>query len=180
MEPSWNRFNKFFAVLPSDANLLEKEALTQLYTVKLALKHEHPKSGLNLPAPIDEACSSLQISLHDRIESSVLHMEVSNSIDSLGLSHINEDSTTGLSVDIALPDHKVAIEVDGPSHFLTGSADGVENRYIGTTILKQRLLQKMGWKVISIPYFDWAALGGSNERTSYLQQKLQKAGLTVA
>jgi very-short-patch-repair endonuclease len=51
-----------------------------------------------------------------------------------------------LSVDLACPIRKIAVELDGPTHFLSS---GREN---GRTIAKRRLLERLGWKVVNISY----------------------------
>ncbi|MGO0307094.1 DUF1601 domain-containing protein [Endozoicomonas acroporae] len=50
-------------------------------------------------------------------------------------------------VDLLLPDHKMVIEVQGPSHYLSGDF----NTRNGSTLLKIALLQKAGFEVIEIP-----------------------------
>ena len=44
----------------------------------------------------------------------------------------------------------VGIEVDGPTHFLHRST-----RPSGSTILKRRQLQRAGWRLVAVPYFEW-------------------------
>jgi len=64
-------------------------------------------------------------------------------------------------------DRPIAIEVDGPSHFYANS-----KRYNAYTKLKHRLLTKMGYKVLHVPYFDWRRLRGAREREEYMRNKL--------
>ena len=45
---------------------------------------------------------------------------------------------------------RLAVEVDGPSHFL-----GNSHVEAGATRLKRRQLQFFGWSLVNIPYFDW-------------------------
>ena len=55
-----------------------------------------------------------------------------------------------MSIDMACTDWKIAIECDGPSHYLTvldGSGQSVENY---STKAKRRLLQRLGWKVVNL------------------------------
>ncbi|KYF43854.1 RAP domain-containing protein, partial [Toxoplasma gondii ARI] len=47
----------------------------------------------------------------------------------------------------------IAIEVDGPTHFYANST-----RYTAYTKLKHRLLTRMGYKVLHVPYFEWRRL----------------------
>jgi hypothetical protein len=52
-------------------------------------------------------------------------------------------------------ERKIAIEYDGSPHFLTELKDGAKmnhGRENGQSLAKRRLLEKMGWKVISIPF----------------------------
>ena len=71
------------------------------------------------------------------------------------------------------------IEVDGPSHFLRGGdGDGADGKSGRTTRLngfhafKDRLLEKQGFKVLHIPYFEWQSLAGDAEKEEYLRQML--------
>eukprot|EP00931_Biecheleriopsis_adriatica_P069317 TRINITY_DN43183_c0_g1_i1.p1 TRINITY_DN43183_c0_g1~~TRINITY_DN43183_c0_g1_i1.p1 ORF type:complete len:322 (-),score=65.93 TRINITY_DN43183_c0_g1_i1:21-986(-) len=66
-------------------------------------------------------------------------------------------------------DRPIAIEVDGPSHFYANS-----KRYTAYTKLKHRLLIRMGYKVLHVPYFEWRRLRGAKEREEYMRAKLQE------
>lgn len=66
-------------------------------------------------------------------------------------------------------DRPVAIEVDGPSHFYVNTT-----KYTAYTKLKHRLLTRMGYKVLHVPYFEWRKLKGARERQSYLEAKLKE------
>ncbi len=63
----------------------------------------------------------------------------------------------------------VAIEVDGPSHFYVNTT-----KYTAYTKLKHRLLTRMGYRVLHVPYFEWRKLRGSKEREDYLRNKLKE------
>lgn len=64
-------------------------------------------------------------------------------------------------------DRPIAIEVDGPSHFYANT-----KRYTAYTKLKHRLLTRMGYKVLHVPYFEWRRLRGAREREQYMRDKL--------
>ena len=91
-----------------------------------------------------------------------------------------------ISIDIANANERIAIEVDGPAHYLN-RIDGQYNEHIddeeysnnenhkfdwdgsrqeatGATLLKTRLLQELGWQVINIPFWEWKALNGAAEK----------------
>jgi len=58
-----------------------------------------------------------------------------------------------MAIDMANLEDRIAVEFDGPSHFLGLGHDGrVES---GKTKMKSRMLKKLGWKVIKIPWFEW-------------------------
>ena len=83
--------------------------------------------------------------------------------------HLTEDGL--FTVDIALQlngGQKLAIEVDGPSHFLSD-----ERSFNGGTVLRNRLLENRGWKVISIPLVDWYPLREDDQKEVYLANKLK-------
>ena len=61
----------------------------------------------------------------------------------------------------------IAIEVDGPSHFYVNTT-----KYTAYTKLKHRLLTRMGYKVLHVPYFEWRKLRGAKERETYMRSKL--------
>jgi hypothetical protein len=90
-------------------------------------------------------------------------------------------SSTGmLAIDLACRETKVAIlEVDGPHHFLkelkSGRALNVENGII--TKAKRRFLERLGWKVVNIRYFDWYDKD-RREVQALLRRKLHEASLT--
>ena len=68
------------------------------------------------------------------------------------------------SVDIALPEYKVAIEVDGPSHFTRTRP----KRCLGPTLMKQRHLEGAGWVVVSVCSDDWSAQESWQQKLSML------------
>ena len=60
---------------------------------------------------------------------------------------------SGYSIDalVTLSDgKKIAAEVDGPTHFVCHS-----QRPTGATLLKHRQLRYYGWRLESVPYWEW-------------------------
>ena len=68
----------------------------------------------------------------------------------MGIACNCEDITTGLELDIAIPDLRIAIEIDGPTHFARNVL-----RPLGATVLKQRHLEAMGWALLSVRNEVW-------------------------
>ena len=71
---------------------------------------------------------------------------------------------------------EVAVEVDGPSHFVGRAPNGA-------TALKRRQLRAAGWLLLPVPYWEWDDLeadaergvGEANARHAYLQRGLRAA-----
>eukprot|EP00747_Dinoflagellata_sp_TGD_P079196 gnl/TRDRNA2_/TRDRNA2_160416_c1_seq3.p1 gnl/TRDRNA2_/TRDRNA2_160416_c1~~gnl/TRDRNA2_/TRDRNA2_160416_c1_seq3.p1 ORF type:complete len:168 (-),score=32.48 gnl/TRDRNA2_/TRDRNA2_160416_c1_seq3:72-575(-) len=105
--------------------------------------------------------------------SSQLQNDVGAALCDLG-AQVEEEAVTGegYSIDALVVWHELqfAVEVDGPSHFLRGQDGSSIN---GPTLLKRRQLRALGWRVITVPYFEWSRLVGNAERGEYLLQKLQ-------
>ena len=97
--------------------------------------------------------------------------EVADSLEALGLEVVHElVIPDGLSVDVALKPlrWRVAVEFDGPRHYFRN-----EKRLpTGRTNFKVRLLRALGWRVLHVPYFDWARLPDEAARQTYLKTGL--------
>lgn len=108
-----------------------------------------------------------------------------------------------LSIDIANTEHKIAIEVDGPAHFICRIDDGGPGNFVheasggyqkltsgkleyqfrwtgknqdinGATALKQHLLSALGWRLIHLPFWEWYTLGGDPAKEEdYCRKKLE-------
>jgi len=89
------------------------------------------------------------------------------------------DETTGYSLELALRSARVAVEVDGPSHFLLCHDGSDEHLPNGKTLLKRRLLKAAGWRLVSVPFHDWDALLGREKQCRYLSRRLSEVGLVL-
>ena len=82
---------------------------------------------------------------------------------------------------VLLPVHflrcmQVAVEVDGPTHFMANAPD-VPN---GSTLWRNRMLQLRSWRVVSVPVLQWSQLGSSAEKQrAYLLQRFAQAGVQL-
>ena len=95
--------------------------------------------------------------------------EVGESLHRLGISHELEYITAdGLfSIDLAVVDRRIALEFDGPSHFTTNTLEP-----LGHTRLRDQLLSAMGWRVVSVPFFEWDRLHQAEQRDAYVEHRL--------
>ena len=95
----------------------------------------------------------------------------------MGWNHESEHFTEeGISLDLADPGLKRAIEVDGPSHYLK---DASTDEYVvnGPTRFKSRLLRALGWQITHVPFFDWDHKTRA-ERRKLLTNHLAEIGVT--
>ena len=81
---------------------------------------------------------------------------------------VRTDEGYSLDVVVQVADCEVAIEVDGPSHFV-----GRSHTPTGATMLKRRQLRAAGWRLLPVPYFEWDRLNASSRR-EYLSHALQR------
>ena len=65
-------------------------------------------------------------------------------------------------------------QVDGPSHFLAPAGGGDRRRPSGATALKRGLLGLAGWRVVSVPHWEWDACAGPASQREYLRGRLQE------
>jgi len=106
--------------------------------------------------------------------SSNLQNSVAFATAALNLELIEErkEPVSGYSFDIFLPQSQQVIEVDGPRHFAFET-----RRPLGPTVLKKRIVELLGYRYISVPYWEWdelTAAGGNftAEQVEYLRAKI--------
>lgn len=80
-------------------------------------------------------------------------------MEALGLECQLEYGEAEYWVDMVVPAVKLAVEADGPSHFLRNTLCPD-----GATLMKRRILAHLGWTVASVPYHHWIALPDSHSR----------------
>jgi hypothetical protein len=91
------------------------------------------------------------------------------------------DARSGYSIDclvLGWHEHKhvkIAVEVDGPSHFICKSGETKGRTPNGATMMKRRLLGLLGYKVVSVPYWEWDELRAAQDKEAYLRAKLAAA-----
>mmetsp|Transcript_25392 Transcript_25392/g.101195 ORF Transcript_25392/g.101195 Transcript_25392/m.101195 type:complete len:155 (+) Transcript_25392:260-724(+) len=146
------------------------EATSQLYLVSLYFALEWPNQ--TFPLCHETLRATYKRRRYGRVRRrSQLHRDVSSTLDRLGWMYVDSHVTAeGLLLDMARPDTKVAFEADGPSHFVRDLSSGqyVEN---GATRFKSRLLRRLGWDVVTVPFFEWDRLAGASDKDAYLSAR---------
>ena len=149
--------HQIFKVLGSsiatDLDDFNKTRKSQLYLVSLYLQVQWP----NLDSPLSASLVSFRSAYTSCApRPSRFQHDVSAMLTQMGWDHIFKHETAeGFSLDLARPEVKLAVEVDGPTHFLKHSSSG---KYVvnGATRFKARLLRSVGWTVAHIAFFDWS------------------------
>jgi hypothetical protein len=74
-------------------------------------------------------------------------------------------------------DLKIAVEADGPTHYVDDCALGNERwkRANGATVMKHRHLGMLGYAVVSLPFWEWGVLLDDEAKRAYLLLKLAAA-----
>jgi hypothetical protein len=161
----WQKLNLAVQTVGSAERALCAHQLYQLY--KIADK-EQP--GL-LAAPSPEVLEYARRKWRNAHETrtSALHEEVSACLTAMKTAHAKERwcerSERAIDIAIETGTHGIALEVDGPSHYLL---NGEPN---GPTLLRNRSLAAHGWRVVTVKYSHWDGLT-VHQRAAYLTELL--------
>ena len=165
------RFTGFCAAAEAS---FEETALAQLHQWQLWLVQERGKTWPQLPATLAERCR-VSFSAEEGVPS-WLQKQVVKELAALGMQPREEVPTSlGYSLDavISVEGCDVAVEVDGPTHF-------VGRLPTGATVLKRRQLRLAGMPLLAVPYWEWDELGDTAARRAYLSQRLRKVAVAPA
>ncbi|KAG6545019.1 hypothetical protein Mapa_013711 [Marchantia paleacea] len=144
--------------------------LSQLHQVTLSLELEYPELDLLPGEPLRAMAESEWEKLKiGKKSTSTTQKDVEMLLVSTGRQWVGEYSAASHSLDAALVEEKIALEIDGPTHFARNTG-----RALGHTVLKRRQLSAAGWIVLSIPYQEWDELLGEAEQLEYLRDLLKQ------
>jgi hypothetical protein len=160
----------------------ERVMLNHLYQAALHLQVVTGQSidSMGLPAPLLQAGSAAWRDRAKFLTTSAIQRQVGSVLQSLGLHCTLEYRPPGspIIIDVAvqryLPGNdreiaiQVAVEVDGPFHYLASHP----TRQLGSARLRDALLRHSGWKVVSIPWFEWSSLKSAKEKADYLTARV--------
>ncbi len=148
-------FTKFLNVLVREALINRNLKKEDLYSIKTVLTILFENGEADEDLPIKKCLDLLELNKPEgkRLfnQSSRFHREVADTLSLIVKSpfeneHPFEDD---YSLDIAFPDLKLAIEVDGYCHF-----DNHYN-YIPKDLIKETLLKLRNWKLVRITSMEW-------------------------
>ncbi len=149
----------------------ERLQLNQLYQVHVLAAAERP-GLLSVPSPVvlNAARAVWRDEAFSKTRASALQDSVSECLSLMGIAHTPEHrcERSERSIDVAIVGgaQRIALEVDGPSHFLQS---GQSN---GRTQMRNRCLAAYGWRVVVVPFREWNALRTQTERQAYLSRLL--------
>jgi len=150
------------------------EALGQLHQWRLWYVSERACSDALPRAAVLARCDSAFRAAE--AQPSRLQRDVAKVLASLGAA-VQEEKVLneGYSLDSVVDwrGERLAVEVDGPSHF-------VGRVPTGATLFKRRQLRHFGWRLVSVPYCEWIELNHSDklkeheQRAAYLSSLLSE------
>uniref|UniRef100_A0A803P0K7 RAP domain-containing protein n=1 Tax=Cannabis sativa TaxID=3483 RepID=A0A803P0K7_CANSA len=142
---------------------------SQVQLVNQCLKMECPHLELSLGTKLEEKIigAGKTKRFNQKVTSS-FQKEVARLLTSTGLEWSKEYDVDGYTLDAVLADKKIALEIDGPTHFSRNTLVP-----LGHTMLKRRYITAAGWKVVSLSHQEWEELEGEFEMLDYLRKILQ-------
>ena len=167
--PSQDLFNQgFIGACASRQSAFSLKELAQLH--QWQLWQQELKSGIKLPLPLQEKCRMSFLSPSDSASESKLQNDVVGELKAAGFD-VDEEVLlgSGYRIDALVKvgdGRKVAVEVDGPTHF-------VQRRQTGSTTLKHRQVARLHCiDVVSVPYWEWDELENSVAKQRYIRKEL--------
>ena len=156
-------------LLPGNPSQFDCTDLCQLHQVFLMcsldaeLQRSLPESIRRLKDRLGDACRAAFVETSHAVTESRLQKDVSQALQRMELVVEEEYQCpkSGYSIDVRVSKSSAhasseaegwVVEVDGPSHFLSCKSPK------GKTLIKRRILELLGYNLVSVPYWEWDEL----------------------
>ncbi|CAM8932759.1 unnamed protein product [Rhodiola kirilowii] len=144
---------------------------SQVYLANQCLKIEYPHLQLSLNDELEQKLSLAgKTKRFNQKTTSSFQKEVARLLVSTGFDWMKEYAVDGYTLDAVLVDQKVALEIDGPTHFSRNTGAP-----LGHTMVKRRYITALGWKFVSVSHQEWEELQGESEQLNYLRKILEES-----
>jgi hypothetical protein len=141
----------------------------------------HEKMVKVIEGSIHDETSAIQAAISTTLSN---EMGVEHEVEASPFERVNAEleGSKFLAIDIAIRREgrqKLAVEVQGPSHYNSSGGEsndsGAMNKKNGPTEMKGRLLQRLGWKVVDVPWLDWIKVCKEGRQVEYLERVIGDA-----
>ncbi|VFQ69147.1 unnamed protein product [Cuscuta campestris] len=161
----WNAMSRFEKQRISEQYKEDVVFASQVHLAIKCLKLEYPNLHLFLESGLEEKISRAgRTKRFNQKVTSSFQEEVVRLLVSTGFDWVREHRVDDYTLDAVVIDKKIALEIDGPTHFSRNSGSP-----LGHTMLKRRYITAAGWKLVSVSQQEWEKLQGGFEQLEYLR-----------
>uniref|UniRef100_A0ACD5VLR5 Uncharacterized protein n=1 Tax=Avena sativa TaxID=4498 RepID=A0ACD5VLR5_AVESA len=141
---------------------------SQVYLANQSLKLEYPNLDMGLRGDLEEKVTrAVKSKRFNQKTTSLFQKDVGRLLYTTGHEWVREFTVDGYTVDAALVDEKLALEIDGTTHFSRNLCTP-----LGHTSFKRRYITAAGWKLVPLSHQEWEELQGESEQMEYLRRIL--------